>query len=223
MEALPSNNLQESPKQSNLVFGVIAACIVGLIGMVAWFFLVKLTGYEIGIVAWALGALIGWVAVTVTREASPGLGIACGICACLSILGGQLLIVVDVMKEYADYGTESAYDDYMAYAVEAVQATTDDQIRVVLAKHWSYEDEVYQPADITAEDITYLREQLPSLHAFINGTPTREEFEAEYLFDYTSPEQIGYIYLSSFSLFTLLWLFLGVGSAWKIGAMRSMD
>ena len=70
------------------MFGAAAA---GLVGMLVWFFLIKVTGRQIAFAAWGVGLLAGLGARGLGREGSRGLGIAAGVAALVAILGGQWL------------------------------------------------------------------------------------------------------------------------------------
>ena len=114
-----------------------------------------------------------------------------------------------------DEGATEAYNERMNYAKEADQAQTDDQIKALLIKH----EENEQP---TAEDIKEFREkEQPALKEFSNGKPGKAEFEKNFK-KFRDTWTYKFILLKeSVGLFTLLWLFLGVSSAFKIAASSS--
>jgi hypothetical protein len=53
---------------------------------------------------------------------------------------------------------------------------------------------------------------------FVNGKPSEEEYVRSLKALGSAFIPKGELFKESMSLFTLLWLFLGVGSAWKLGA-----
>ncbi|MHB1309476.1 MAG: hypothetical protein ACYDC1_11070 [Limisphaerales bacterium] len=57
---------------------------------------------------------------------------------------------------------------------------------------------------------------MPQLKEFTNGQPTKAVFESELRRTITSGAH-GLILQSSLSLWTILWLILGVGSAYRLG------
>ena len=81
-------------QRGRLVPGIVGATAAGLVGMLAWFFLIKVTGSQIAFAAWGVGLLAGLGARGLGREGSRGLGIAAGAAALVAILGGQWLAVV---------------------------------------------------------------------------------------------------------------------------------
>jgi|GEM_PF-3711514 len=77
--------------RGRLMPGIAGAAAAGFIGMLVWFFLVKVTGHQIAFAAWGVGLLAGMGARGLGREGSRRLGIAAGTAALVAILGGQWL------------------------------------------------------------------------------------------------------------------------------------
>jgi hypothetical protein len=93
-------------RRGRLVPGIAGAAAAGFVGMLVWFFLVKVTGHQIAFAAWGVGLLAGMGARGLGREGSLGLGVAAGVAALLAILGGQLLAAQsgagDLRKAFSD-------------------------------------------------------------------------------------------------------------------------
>jgi hypothetical protein len=83
-------------KGENMGRGIIGALIGGLVGALLWGGISAVTGYEIGIVAWALGGMVGGGALLM-GGGGKSLAIACGLIAALSIIGGKLATSVFVL------------------------------------------------------------------------------------------------------------------------------
>lgn len=81
-------------QRSRLLPGIAGAAAAGIVGMLVWFFLVKVTGSQVAFAAWGVGMLAGLGARGLGREGSRGLGIAAGTAALVAILGGQWLAVL---------------------------------------------------------------------------------------------------------------------------------
>jgi hypothetical protein len=64
-----------------LVPGVAGAIIAAAIGGAVWFSLLALTGFELGLIAWAAGAQTGWAARALARGGSARLGWLAAACA----------------------------------------------------------------------------------------------------------------------------------------------
>lgn len=99
MDGTPAANAILRGKQGNsparpgrFGLGVAGAAIAGVVAMLAWLFLIQVTGYQIGFAAWGVGLLVGLGARVLGREGSRRLGWAAGACALVAILGGLWLV-----------------------------------------------------------------------------------------------------------------------------------
>jgi len=77
----------------SFALGLTGAAVAGLVGMLAWFFLIQSTGHQIAFAAWGVGLLVGLGARAMCREGGRKLGYAAGACAFVAVVGGQLLAV----------------------------------------------------------------------------------------------------------------------------------
>jgi len=202
-----------APKPAqNFAIGVLGAVACGTVAMIAWFLLIKVTGYEIGFAAWGVGLLTGFGARVLAKAGSTALGLTAGACAFLAILGGQFLCAKSVADKFIDQAASEAYTERMAYAQEAAKAQTDDEIKAVLAKHEGNNEP--GAADIAE----FKSEELRKLKDLASGKTSKAQFENE-IRGIKSNFAYQFILLKeTVGLFTLLWLFLGVSSAYKLGA-----
>ncbi len=105
-----------SAASANLPLGLVGAVLGGFIGMLAWYLLIKLTGYEIGYAAWGVGILVGFGARVLGRQGSKALGVAAAVCAFLAIIGGEYLAVkIEADKMITDI-INKAYQSRVEYA-----------------------------------------------------------------------------------------------------------
>ena len=103
------------------VKGVIGALVGATVGMIAWFLLIKATGYEIGYAAWGVGALTGVGARVTGADGGKRLGMIAGVLAFIAIVGGQFLALRSAGRgRSSTRWPEAAYEDQMSYANEAV-------------------------------------------------------------------------------------------------------
>lgn len=198
--------------------GSLGAVVAGLISMGVWYGLVLATGYEFGIVAWGIGAVIGLAAVYLAKGGGVSLGLIAGVVALASILGGQILVTKAYVDEILDEYLSGAYEEEIAFAQAATAAAEDDsELRRVLTEEHQKFDPDFEGWRISSDDLQEFREQdLPGLREFAEEFPTREAYDQSVREFYSSPEMQWALVQDSFSLFTLLWLFLGVGTAYKI-------
>jgi hypothetical protein len=207
--------------EPNLMLGSIGAVGGAFVAMLVWFFIIKLTNYEIGIIAWGVGIVVGVGCRTLGGGYSQLLGVIAGACALVAIVGGEYLATKSAFDEFVGGFGGQAYEAQMDYAKQVVAADKDDsELRRIIAENQSEEDEdeSVKPADISDADLQkFRREELPKMVAFVGGTPTQEQFERDFRREMNSTKMKAFILKESVSLWTLLWLFLGVGSAYRLG------
>jgi hypothetical protein len=108
--------------RSSIVLGSAAALGGALLGGVAWALIVKFTGYEVGFVAVAVGALTGFAAAFAAPNARPAalLAILAGAAALVGVLLGKLLATYFVIgEELADLGVSG---DQLSLTMEFLQS-----------------------------------------------------------------------------------------------------
>lgn len=219
MRTVASGVSVAQPAQANLALGIAGAVVSGFLGMAGWYLLIKTTGYEIGYAAWGVGVLTGIGTSFLARGKTPALGVVAGICALLAILGGQYLATQSQVNESINQHLEEAYQKSLAYAQEATKADTDDAIRLLIAKDQAKEGAAPNPGAVTAQQIADFHEkQVPKMQAFIKGKPTKEEYAATYRKFLKTIITPGQVMKESIGIFTLLWIFLGVGSAHRLAS-----
>lgn len=179
--------------------------------------LIKWTGYEIGCAAWGVGVLTGLGARMLAQDGNRVLAVIAAVCALVAVVGGQYLAVRSQFDEAMAGHINEAYEKRMTYAQAATKAQTDDEMKAALASYMAEDGAAPNPTAITGEQLAAFKQQeLPALQDFVKGKPTRSELEAVVRRRLNSLEIQGQILKGSLSAFTLLWLFLGVGSAYKI-------
>ena len=93
----------ERQRSSSLLLAAAAGLVAALLGGVAWGLVVKFSEYEIGIVAWGIGFLVGAVVVAATRGAKgPALQAIAVVSALAGILLGKYLGYAFAVQEQAD-------------------------------------------------------------------------------------------------------------------------
>lgn len=207
-----STAANEPGHQQLLIRGGLGAVIGGISGILAWVFLVKLTGINYNGAAWGVGALTGTGGRLLARQGSVLLGLVCGLIALLAIVTGEFYGIRTLVAKEAD----TEYVNRMAFAKSVTTAKTDDEFRALLAKEQEKAAEQIGPEEIR----TFRETELPVLKDFANGQPSREEF--------TKDRAEAFIAKFSFSehffktdpkagIFMIIFVGLGVITAWKIG------
>jgi hypothetical protein len=215
--AAPAAPKKRGYGEPNLLMGTVGAVVAALAGMMVWYLIIKLTNIEFGIIAWGVGGLTGFGCRMLGGGYSVKLGCIAGACALVAIVGGEFLATKAGVNKLMAPMIAGAYDERMAYAKRALEAKTDEAIRELLAAEKSDGDAKVTPEAIKPSDIAEFRKELPKLEAFTKGRPTKAEFEREFRERLDSAEMNALILKHSVSLWTALWLFLGVGSAYRLG------
>ncbi len=103
----------EQPSGAALIRGALGGVAAAVLGAAAWAGIVIGTEYELGIVAWAIGAACGY-AVTVAAAGAKGtpLQVLAVLTSALGIAGGKYATFHHYLKQaiVAEYGTEAAAD-----------------------------------------------------------------------------------------------------------------
>jgi hypothetical protein len=125
--------------EQNLTLGVIGSIVVGVLGAVAWAAITVATGWQIGYMALAIGAGVGFTMQYLGKGLDQYFGISGAIIAVLSCVLGNLLSVLAIISQmeeisyldtllYFDYSytfpllVESAqFMDLAFYAIAGVQ------------------------------------------------------------------------------------------------------
>lgn len=201
-----------------MTFGTVGAIAAGIIGMLLWFFIIKLTNTEYGIIAWGVGGLVGFGCRILGAGYSQKLGIIAGACALVAIIGGEFLATKTAFNAYMSEMMEDAYAERLAFARDATQASSDEDIRKLVAQDASTEEETVLPENVSAEAIDQFRaDELPKLKEFAEGKPSKAEFMRQIQQQLNRASVQAMILKESLSFWTLLWLFLGIGTAYRLG------
>lgn len=199
-----------------MLLGTTGAVAGGLLGMLIWFLIIKWTNSEWGIIAWGVGGLVGFGCRTLGQGYSRKLGLIAGACATIAILGGEYLGTKAAFDGFMDTFQSTLYEAQLDHAKKAAKVSSDAEIRALLAGEEA--DQAAKDAVTTAQ-IERFKKELPKLKDLASGRTTKEQFLKE-IRDRVdeSSEARGLVLKNSFSLWTLLWLFLGVGTAWRLGS-----
>lgn len=223
----PAAAVQEPPSTNTLFFrGVLGAFVGALVGMGIWYGIAIATGYQLGIVAWGVGALTGVGARVMAKEGNTALGVvAAFFAACAILLGGTLSVHHELMKEMGGFShenlTHEVYTESVKEAKDAGPLDTDAQIKAFLAKRDGSAE-----SDITQQEIDeFKKDELPEMQELASGTLTEQEYGKRHHKETAVASGVGSAigwvaaFIGSiFSLWTILWLAFGCWSAFKLGA-----
>jgi hypothetical protein len=189
---------------------VFAGLIAAVVGGIVWAVIVVVTGYEVGWVAWAVGGVVGLTMAAVTPVRSRSLGMRAAVLAAVGLLVGKWLIV--------EIGARTTFTDEVVADSELMsQAVFIDMI-----------DQEQVPADLLAaiesvgED-EYLPDSLMvQIQAAVEGRiaamDAAEKVAVAERFVQLAVGDLGFVgrMRATMGGWDLLWLFLAVGTAWRL-------
>jgi hypothetical protein len=212
----PAKKAKPESSGDGFVKGLLGAVVGAVVGMLIWFFLIKATGYEIGWVAWGVGALTGVGARVVGADGCFRLGLVAGVLAFLAIVGGQYLALRSLTMKEFDKLAAVAYQADAETAKQIAAANSDAEIKATYAKQNGV-----AASEVNQNDWEeFQKTELPKLKDIASGKTS----ETDYIRNFHKQISFGMEFemlKESVGLFTLLWIFLGVGSAYKLASGSS--
>jgi hypothetical protein len=205
-------------RQSGEGSPLIAGLLAGIVLIVAWIVLARMTGKDVGLAAWGVGGLLGIAIAKSARPPTRATGIQAAILTAVILLVGKVAIVV--------YGLQPALRAEMVRDRDA----TAKMLIFDMLKNRSFSPEVQHLIDTRPElarDTSFmgpgeeLRAQMISEAEARAKTATPEERErlVRTYYDQTVVREIGFwfLFVLAFTPLDLLWVGLGIASAWKLG------
>ncbi len=187
-----------------LLFGTIAAAVGGAI----WAAIVVLTNYEVGWVAWGVGALVGFAVAMGGQVKMPVLGVMAGGLALAGLLVGKILIFVFGSQTLVD---EIAAEPGIMWPAAYAELVEEGEIGPEVREFFESEAEE-APEEIAADVDEATGKVLERMNSYDDSKrrAVAEELAGEYTASMPMTELLG------LGLFDLLWVFLAVGTAFQI-------
>lgn len=208
---------EENLTVKSIAVGAAAA----LLGAIVWNIIGNVFDYELGIVAWGIGGAIGF-AVAATGGRGNQAAMVCAAFALLAILGGKYMLYASFKDDVSELisqnmeGMQSLYDEQVRVADAFADVTDDESLRQFMVEY-QY-SEAGDPDAITNEEITFFKSDIePALSAFASNRTSYDEWVKE-----TFTQQMGQVSTidlikQNFGVLDILFLFLGVGTAFRLG------
>lgn len=205
--------------EPNMVAGSAGAVVGGLVGLVIWYAMVRYAHIQSGIVAWMVGGIVGFGCRVLGGGYSHNLGLIAGLCALVAIVGGKYVAVQSMFDEAVAEEIGRMYKGMVAEAKKAVQLETEADMRAFLAEGRSARGGVKVTTNqITDADLAEFQQKgLPFLRDLATGKTTEAKFKAWARSEMVTLELRGNLLKESLNLWTVLFLFLGVGTAYRLG------
>lgn len=194
------------------LLALIAGLVAALVGGGIWAALVFITNLEIGWVAWGIGGLVGVAMAHMTANRTKQLAVAAASFAMLGLLAGKVFIFLGSSGMIAD-------------AIEADPATLQSAIAWQMYDAREFDDitlsqiDGAQQAGDTISNATWAA-MTSQAQTRLDAMSEDERHEAAVA---TAQGMIGAVGLragvsAQLSLFDLLWVFLAVGTAYRLMA-----
>jgi hypothetical protein len=198
------------PQDDNTTLALAAGIVAALVAGGLWALAVRLTGYEIGYAAWAVGLLVGLAMARTTRNRSRELAALAAGFAILGLVVGKLFIFLGSTDAIAQTFNEN--DElmrgavaWMLYEERALDAATLDEIDATFAAGDTISDALW--AAMVAQAAPRLR----AMSAAEREAVARD-VAASVL------QRMGALngILAQASPFDVLWILLAVGTAYRL-------
>ncbi len=204
-----------------------AAAGAALIGAVVWNIIAMTTNYEFSIIAWGIGGAVGLAAAALGARGFAT-GVICGVLAFVAIFGGKYLVIQSFKSNWYEILVESGeLEDadlkqsyqYTLVAAQAYQSeVTDTESLNQFMVDYGY-SEAEQASRVNAEEIRVFKDiDEPILLSMAAGNLSyeqwirslfQEDFENASTFDLIKED---------FGIIDILFIFLGVGTAYRLGS-----
>ena len=191
---------------------LIAGIVAALAGGAIWAAIVAVTNYEVGWVAWGVGALVGFAMSKATAARGRALGIAAAGLAAVGLIAGKAFIL-EFATRPALVGDIQADTAWMAQAAAFELQRTGD-----LPEDVQRQLDELASGDTISDTLWEEMLAVGAAHADTVGPEERERIAAQFA-DHIY-QRMGFFTLlaGQMTVWDLLWFFLAVTTAWKIMA-----
>lgn len=201
-------------ERSPLLAGILAGAVL----IIAWVVLARLTHNDVGLASWGVGGVLGIVIAKTARPPSRSTGIQAVLLTVVLLLVAKMAVVVFALQPAL---RDEVVRDHDATALMYLYEMT---------KNHSFSPELQRTID-TRPDLVRdsslmgpgqeLREQMVTEASDRAKNASRAERErlVRTYYDQTPLGKIGFwfVLLTSFGPLDLLWMGLGLASAWRLG------
>jgi len=198
-----------------------AGAAAALLGALIWYFIANVSGYELGLVAWGIGALIGFVVAAMGSRGQMA-GVACAVLAVVAILAGKFMIYSSFQDEFTaamDQSKEEVrylYDGEMAAAKAYARVSDEESLRQFMVDHQF--SEAYRAEGVSLQEIeSFQSENKIRLTLYAYASPEFEDwYQTTFIANLPEISTLE-IVKEGLSPIDLLFLFLGVATAFRLG------
>lgn len=196
----------------NTPLALAAGLVAGLVAGGLWALLVRVTNYEIGYAAWGVGLLVGFAMTRVTQQRTAQLAYAAAAFAVVGLLAGKAFIFAGSAGAIA---REIAQDDDVLASYVAWDMYDNRELDAAALS----ELDATRAAGDTLSDAVWESMRAQAAARLAGMTAERKQEMSRGLAD-AAIHQVGLVdgIRGQLSLFDLLWVFLAVGTAYRMMA-----
>ena len=211
---------------------LVLPVIMAILGATAWYLISVKLNFELGLIAWFIGGGIG-LAAMVSGSHSQSVGAICALLVVLAVLGGKYAAALEhnaEMQAFLDSTSgqqavdfRSIYEEEMKDArLFAKVAANKDSLKHFMAMQGYSES--YRASRVTDEELDYFRENTaPRLSDLAKRNPSFQEWHTYTLGDAASDVSALDLVIGGFGVFDLIFLLLGIGSAFHMASGGNMN
>ncbi len=222
--ALAAGDEEVEPDSALNLKAIAAAAGVALLGALVWKFIAVTFDYEFGLIAWAIGGAVGFAAASLGSRGVQA-GVLCGALAFASIGLGKYWMAQSFIDEFQTnissvMGDEldlvEIYDEFVEDARLFAEGSGGELFtrQYMVDRNYS---EASDPADVSREELQDFEEYYAAdLRDAAQTQPTYEQWKADALSEFNALSPWEFV-KESLGLFDILFLLLGVGTAFRLG------
>ena len=208
------------------ISGIVAAAAAAVVGALIWKFITVFFNYELGFIAWGIGLVVG-VGAAMFGSKGMSTGVICGIFALLAILSGKYMAMQTFQETWANdiatsiEGQETEFQEYYQQDLKAAEVFSEgveskEALIQFMTEH-GY-SEYYEVENITDDEIADFNEYVvPHLKKIAEQQPSFDEWVQESFGEALDDVSTMELVKSDIGIMGIIFIFLGVGTAFKIG------
>ncbi len=204
---------------------LIVAAISAFLGALVWKVIVVATGYEVGLIAWGIGGVVGFAAV-MSGARGESAGMICSVFVLLAIVGGKYWAISSLQNDWGsklESSTEAqteefrqVYFDNLEMARAYSKSVKDDISLRNFIVLYNY-SESQRAEYVTNEEINYFKDYVvPGLISMAEKQPDFKEWLTDSFQQEVKQVSAFDILQESFNFMDVIFLLLGITTAFKL-------
>ncbi len=205
---------------------LMVPAITALLGALLWKFIAVTFNYELGLIAWLIGGAIGFSAATIGAK-GHNTATLCAVLALLAIMGGKYMatssLISDAMAavsggdEVEGVSLKTVFEEVKLDAKQFSETVSDEKSLRKFMVERGYSEST-NPELVTYEEIESFREnKQPDLEEMIDNPQSFDDWKNNTLTQELEDLSAFDVMLGNLGLLDFLFLFLGVGTAFRLG------